>query len=517
MNQWTIVGVILTIAVIAYIIVLPDYKISILDKNKTENIDIIVKNITDGATWTEKTDSNGKWTKIFKFEKNDKIKIVFKKKGYTIEPSSVTSFAYDLEDIVIPIVAIQEGHNVTFNVKNGLAGVKIYHRILSNTNLSKRTLLGQTNSNGNLVVKIIAKQKDIFTFDYEYNGGQIHTNIPTRINTTELPKLINLRVIPNKPIVVKFHSVKSLNANKTVSGVKFVGKNSGDFDYSVFSDFKGLAEGVITPTPDKGPFIGDKIDWSASKSGYKVSPNQSTRIKQNKYTYPAEAGHLQFNLAKEYRLTIKVVEDSQPMSDINVFINKKIKGKTNNIGSLEYLYTDEDLNKIINISINTSGKSANGKNKKLSRGNEIITLNVVTIHAKLDLRDKKSGHSILGQADVILNGKNIGTLGYDGLQKLIFSKFGEYDLIIRTDQYYEKKWKLKISKNNVGHSFIINLTKRPIINVQVAYGGGFPVENATVTPSIGKGGKTDKNGNFIYKVIDPVKSMKKRALSLWIN
>ena len=53
---------------------------------------------------------------------------------------------------------------------------------------------------------------------------------------------------------------------------------------------------------------------------------------------------------------------------------------------------------------------------------------------------------------------------------------------------------------------MVHLTKQHIIDLHVVYGGGIPVEDAIVTPSIGIGGKTDQNGNFIYKVIDPVKS-----------
>ena len=67
-----------------------------------------------------------------------------------------------------------------------------------------------------------------------------------------------------------------------------MGKSSENFAISITSNNKGSAKGIITPDPDIGPFIGDKIVWSASKSGYKASPNQSIRITQNKFKYPID-------------------------------------------------------------------------------------------------------------------------------------------------------------------------------------------------------------------------------------
>ena len=138
----------------------------------------------------------------------------------------------------------------------------------------------------------------------------------------------------------------------------------------------------------------------------------------------------------------------------------------------------------------------------------MITLDVVSIHAILDLRDESTGDPILGKADVILNNKTISTFDNIGLYKIMFPKYGDYALTIRTDQYYEKKWKLKLSENTNGFSFVVQLTKQPFIDCHVAYGGGIPIKDVIVKPSIGIGGKTDKNGNFIYKVVDPVKSIK---------
>jgi len=503
---WPTIGVILALVFI-YFIMMPssDYTISVIDKNKTDKIEININNLTDGAGWKEKTDSKGQWTKTFKFEKNDKINILFKKQGYKIEPPSATYSAHQLRDKVIRIEATKQGNIITFKVKNGLDGVKILQRSIAN---NSQTLLGQTNSNGELTTRIITKQGELFTFDYEYDGGQTHSDIPAKITISELPKLINLRVIPAQPIVVNLHSVKTTNLSKAVSGVKLLGKNSENFAISITSNNKGLAEGIITPDPDTGPFIGDKIVWSASKSGYKASPNQSIRIRQNKFKYPNDTGSLQFNVAKEYRLTIRVEEANRPLKNIDIFINNKKKGKTNSAGQLEYVYTDEELGKKINISINTMGISAIEKKKKLSRSNEIITLDVVSIHAILDLRDESTGDPILGKADVILNNKTISTLDNIGLYKIMFPKYGDYDLTIRTEQYYEKKWQLNLSKRTNGISYVVRLTKQPFIDCHVAYGGGIPVEDVIVTPSIGIGGKTDKNGNFIYKVIDPVKSIK---------
>ena len=117
--------------------------------------------------------------------------------------------------------------------------------------------------------------------------------------------------------------IKTTNLNKAVSGVKLSGKTSEKFAKSFTSNNRGLAEGIITPDPDIGPFIGDKIVWSASKSGYKASPNQSIRITQNKFKYPIDKGSLQFKVAKEYRLTIRVEEKNRPLKNIDIFINKK--------------------------------------------------------------------------------------------------------------------------------------------------------------------------------------------------
>jgi len=503
---WPTIGVILALVFI-YFIMMPssDYTISVIDKNKTDKIEINIKNLTDGAGWKEKTDSKGQWTKTFKFEKNDKINILFNKQGYKIEPPSVSYTAHQLRNEVIRIEATKQGHDVTFKVKNGLDGVKILQRSIAN---NSQTLLGRTNSGGELTARIISKQGELFTFDYEYDGGQTHSDIPTTITISELPKLINLRVIPAQPIVVNLRSVKTTNLNRAVSGVRLLGKNSENFDISIISNNEGLAEGIITSDPETGPFIGDKIVWSASKSGYKASPKQSIRITQNKFKYPSDTGSLQFNVAKEYRLTIRVEEENRPLKNIDIFINNMKKGKTNSAGQLEYVYTDEELGQRINISINTLGISAIKKNKRLSRSNEIITLGVVSIHAILDLRDESTGDPILGKADVILNNKTISTLDNFGLYKIMFPKYGDYALTIRTDQYYEKKWKLKLTENTNGFPFVVQLTKQPFIDCHVAYGGGIPVKDVIVKPSIGIGGKTDKNGNFIYKVVDPVKSIK---------
>jgi len=503
---WPAIGVILAL-VFVYFTMMPssDYTISVIDNNKTDKIEINIKNLTDGASWKEKTDSKGQWTKTFKFEKNEKINILFNKQGYKIEPPSVSYTAHQLRNKVIRIEATKQGNDIIFKVKNGLNGVKILQRSIAN---SSQTLLGQTDSNGELKARIITKQGELFTFDYEYDGGQTHSDIPTTITRSELPKLINLRVIPAQPIVVNLRSVKTTNLDRAVSGVKLLGKNSENFEISIISNNEGLAEGIITSDPKTGPFIGDKIVWSASKSGYKASPNQSIRITQDKFKYPSAVQFLQFNVAKEYRLTIRVEEENQPLRNIDISINDKKKGKTNSAGQLEYVYTDEELGQRINISINTVGISTIEKKKRLSRSNEMITLDVVSIHAFLDLRDESTGDPILGKADVILNNKTISTLDNIGLYKIMFSKYGDYDLTIRTDQYYEKKWQFNLSERTNGSIFVVQLTKQPFIDCHVAYGGGIPLEDVIVTPSIGVGGKTDRNGNFIYKVIDPVRSIK---------
>ena len=153
---WPILGVALALAII-YFKLMPssDYTISVIDTNETDKIEININNLTDGAGWKEKTDSKGQWTKTFKFEKNDKINILFKKKGYKIEPPSVTGSAHQLHKKPIYIEATKQGNDITFKVKNGLDGVKVLQRSIAN---NSQTLLGRTNSNGELTARIISKQ-----------------------------------------------------------------------------------------------------------------------------------------------------------------------------------------------------------------------------------------------------------------------------------------------------------------------------------------------------------------------
>ena len=131
LKLWPTIGIILSLVFIfngCDLLPPPDYTISVIDKNNTDKIEIIIKNDTHGGRWEEKTDSKGVWTKKFKFNKNDKITILFKKQGYKIEPPSFTGSAHQLHKKPIYIEATQQGNDITFKVKNGLAGVKVLQK-----------------------------------------------------------------------------------------------------------------------------------------------------------------------------------------------------------------------------------------------------------------------------------------------------------------------------------------------------------------------------------------------------
>ncbi len=435
-----------------------DVSITIKDENKTSDITIDIYN-GDSDTFLAggKTNNKGVFKDTIKAKSNDNIIITFNKEGYDIIPGKLEEKPTGSPlAINVSIAAELSGKLIEFIARNAIPNIQIYGVNISG---GADKYLGKTNNAG--ILRTLIKKKDFpnnISFKYNLEDAEVvsESNISGFYTFENIPESISLKAIPNKDLRFYFKS----NHDFEGVGLSNVHVSSEHTPESGYTDRHGMAKINIFPTEQDGPFIGDVIKWTARKDNFSIPEAVESKINVGGFDYPipAVANPYTFTLRREYEMSIQVLEENYPVSDVEILVNGESLFKTNETGTVIFKYYEKDISNEIKFEVRKEGLSANPQTVTLGKIERSLTFNVETIHLYLNLVDSKTKKPISGLI-INRNGMNMGESNGMGSIKVIFPKMGHHLLEISdpNEEYLKKTYSLNIVQDAIGTEYTVEV------------------------------------------------------------
>jgi len=469
--------------------------ISVKETSKTPSVYIDIYKVSTGELILKgKTSSLGVFKSTIQVEENEKLRIKFHKSEYVVNPSEVLRKPTGKPPaIFVTIKAVPVGKEIIFKVKNSVPNVTV----MGINESGKRTTLGQTDQNGLLKAKITKRHFKEIYFHYSLDGTTVFSDVKRKYSYDLIPRTINLHVIPDDDLSFYFH------CEDEISGLELrdVLIEAEGISEKGITDNQGYAIIQLQPSEERGPSIGDTLEWIIEKDNFVIIKKHRTILMPGVYSYPEKDTEIPyiFTLARAYKLIINILEDNTPVPYADVLVNGILYRLSNDLGRVTYVYYDENIGEQLDLDVNVEGFTASPQSITLGKIDRTLTFHVRTIHAFFKFIDSVTGENIDGLT-VIRDGKEIGkSSGLDRI-KLIFPHTGLHELKItdKSKDYLEKTYPLNIQQNVIGDEFIVEIDPKTGVSFTVIdRSKGGLLEKISVARDGDKIGKTNKDGEYI--------------------
>nr|MBC8488593.1 hypothetical protein [Bacteroidota bacterium] len=468
--------------------------ISITDANKTPDINVYVyKADTDELLLRGRTNVLGIFRGTVQVRRYEEIRIKFYKQDIIINPSEFVSRPLGRPlTVSVTITGKQIGiKEIIFKVKTSLPDIEI---IGINEN-GRRISLGKTDRRGILKSSIKKTNFQRISFRYSLEGAEVFSDEEIPYSFNSVPKTINLKAIPDKDLSIYFHCTDEF----LYSDIEDVYISSENISEIGITDTYGSAFIRVHPDRERGPFIEDTLRWKIEKDNYSVFKTQESLIKVGQFIYPEYGINVPYNftLARGYKMRIRVLEDSDPVPDVDIIVNKISYKRTDESGNVFYTYYGKDINKKVTFDVKKEGLSASPQTITLGKIERSLTFNVRTIHVFLRFVDSTTDELITGLT-VIRDGEETGEPAGIGRVKLIFPEIGSYKIGIsdKKKAYLEKTHSLSVTQITIGNEYTVEIDPKTGISFSLIDTSGNALEGVHIFRDSKEVGTTDKEGRY---------------------
>ena len=432
--------------------------ISITDTNMTPDIQVFVYKAEAGELLLSgKTNNSGVFKGMIQARSNEDIRIICSKVEYVFEQNEFVSKPSGKPlAIAITLTAKPVGSKeIVFRVKNSVANIQVDG--VDRTGHTK--YLGKTGPDGVLITRIQKRDFESISFSYSLAGANIFSDKNQTYYFENIPQTINLKAIPNRGLSFYFHCQDDLDSD--LSDVYISAVNVSETRVS--TDMYGTASIRIQPTEQRGPFVGDILRWNAEKKNHTARDIKESVIRAGVFTYPEGGSNnpYNFSLGREYKMKIRVLEDNNPVPNVDVFVNNKSYKRTDVSGNIVYTYHGKDIKKSVTFDVKKEGVSASPQTVKLGKIERSLTFKVKTIHVFLRFVDSTTDEPVAGLT-VTRDGEEIGEPAGMGRVKLIFPEIGSYKVGIKDKSraYLDKSRSLDIKQNTIGNEYTVKINPK---------------------------------------------------------
>ena len=485
--------VVIGIAIIWLVFSSKNVAISVTDTNMTPDIHVFVYNAeTDELLLRGKTNNSGVFKGEIQARSNEDIRISCSKAGYVFKQNEFVSKPSGKPLAIAITLIVKPVKEIVFRVKNSVANIQVDG--VDRTGHTK--YLGKTGPDGVLITRIQKRDYERISFSYSLAGANVFSDKNQTYYFENLPLTINLKAIPNQALSFYFHCQDDLDSD--LSDVYITADNFSETRIS--TDRYGTASIRIKPTEQRGPFIGDILRWNAEKKNYTARDIKESVIRAGVFTYP-EGGFnnpYNFTLGREYKMKIRVLEDNNPVPNIDVFVNNKSYKRTGESGNIVYTYYGKDINKSVTFDVIKEGVSASPQTVKLGNIERSLTFKVKTIHVFLRFVDSTTDEPVAGLT-VKRDGKEIGEPAGMGRVKLIFPEIGKYNIGIkdRSRAYLDKSRSLDINQFTIGNEYTVKIDPKTGVSFSlIDKTSGNALKGIHVFRDSKKVGTTDAAGGY---------------------
>ena len=452
----------------------PQREIIFQESDKTPNVRITLQSSDENTIIDYKdTDSQGKVSFIGEFKEGNQIKFKIKAKSktavidwitiddnesfqrdeITINKGKIYKIGYHLEDIL---------KEVNFSNSRKLSGIKIY----GENNYGAKSLLGQTDRNGRLSLRLGEEEWSSIRFTAEYiDGTVVSSKLAQRYNFDYFPSSnIQLSVYPKQDCFLKMKIMEKVTKNP-ISNASIKNEETG---FTWKSDSYGqvfirLSENILR---EKGFQIGDQISFKISSEEF---GNQSKTFFIDARRYNEVQAEKNVRLKKVYKLKVVIQnQNNQFVPDANVLVGKTNVGKADESGLTIYEYAIDDIGKSVKIKASKTGYFSAEKEFVLSEySGHSVKLKMEKIESiTISVQNESTANTLQGKK-IQLNGKQFTSDHLGEINVYPDKEFFDisYQHLKGDIKYYPKSGQFQSTPSS--RNFTISLKEREMVKIVI--------------------------------------------------